>query len=69
MAPEIHMAQVLPDLDYRSKNVIHPNKTGMPYNFYFIKFSPNLKVEAAEAGQTLLGPPSPGGGVLGLQPS
>ncbi len=49
MAPEIHMGQVLPDLDYRSKNVIGPTKTGMPYNFYLTKFSPSLSVEAAEA--------------------
>ncbi len=70
MAPEIHMAQVLPDLDYRSEYVIHPTKTGMPYNFYFIKFSPSLMVETAEAGQTLFrAPPNPGGGGMGLQPS
>jgi len=25
MAPEVHGAQVLPDLDYKSKNVIHPH--------------------------------------------
>jgi hypothetical protein len=25
----------------------------MPYNLYFIKFSPSLTVEAAEAGKTL----------------
>ena len=29
----------------------------MPYNFYFIKFSPSLTVEAAEAGQTLFRAP------------
>ena len=46
------MAQLLPDLDYRSKNVIRPTKTGMPYNFCFIKFSPSQMVEAAEACQT-----------------
>jgi hypothetical protein len=70
MAPEIHMTQVLPDLDYRSKNVIHPNKTGMPYNFCFIKFLPSLTVEAAEAGHTLfIAPLTLGVGVWGLQPS
>ncbi len=52
-----HPALVLPDLDYRSKYVIHPTKRGMPYNFYFKKFSPSLMVEAAEAGQTLFRAP------------
>jgi hypothetical protein len=54
MAPEVHGAQILQGPDYRSKNVIHPTKTGMPYNFCFIKFSPSQMVEAAEAGQTPL---------------
>jgi hypothetical protein len=44
-----------------------PTKTGMPYNFCFIKFSPSQTVEAAEAGQTLFRAPKPGG--MGLQPS
>jgi hypothetical protein len=70
MAPEIHMAQVLPDLDYRSKNVIRPTKTGMPFNFCFIKFLPSLTVEAAEAGQTLfIAPLTPGVGVWGCNPA
>jgi hypothetical protein len=70
MAPEIHMALVLLDLDYRSKYVIHPTKRGMPYNFYFIKFSPSLTVEAAEAGQTLFRAPlTPGVGVWGCHPA
>ncbi len=30
-----------------------PTKAGMPYNFYCLKFSPSLTVEAAESGQTL----------------
>jgi hypothetical protein len=30
-----------------------PTKTGAPYNFCFIKFSPNQMVEAAEARQTM----------------
>ncbi len=42
----------------------------MPYNFYFIKFSPGLMVEAAEAGQMLFrAPPDPGVGVLGCNPA
>ncbi len=41
-----------------------PLKTGVPYNFCFIKFSPNQTDEAAEAHQTLFRPPlTPGVGV------
>ncbi len=40
-----------------------PTKTGMPYNFYFIKFSP---VEAAEARQTLFRAPWPRGWGYGV---
>jgi hypothetical protein len=43
-----------------------PTKTGMPYNFYFIKFSPTLTVEAAEAGQTLFRAPWPRGWGYGV---
>ncbi len=34
-----------------------PTKTGMPYNFCFIKFSPSQMVESAEAGQMLFRAP------------
>jgi hypothetical protein len=53
IAPEVHGAQILPDPDYRSDNVIPPTKTAAPFNFGFIKFSPNRSVEAAEACKTL----------------
>jgi len=36
-----------------------PNKTGLPYNFCFIKFSPRRMVEAVDAPNTWLGPPDP----------
>ncbi len=67
MAPEVHGAEVLPDPDYRSKNVIPPpTSIGVPYNFCFIKFSPNQTVEAAEAHLTLFRAPlTPGVGVWG----
>jgi hypothetical protein len=57
MAPEAHGAQVLPDLDYRPKNMIRPTKTDLPYNFCFIKFLPSLTVEAIDAPQTLFRAP------------
>ncbi len=41
--------------------MICPTKIGVPYNFCFIKFSPNWTVEAAEAPQPHLGPPWPWG--------
>jgi hypothetical protein len=34
------------------KMLSDPTKTGMHYNFCFIKFSPSQTVEAAEEGQT-----------------
>ncbi len=52
MAPEAHRAQILPDPDYRPKNVIHPTKTVVPDNFCLIEFLPSQMVEAAEAPQT-----------------
>jgi len=36
-----------------------PTKTGVPYNFCLIKFSPIQMFEAAEAGHTLLRTPAP----------
>ncbi len=45
-------------------------KIGAPYNFSFIKFSPNWTVEAAEARQTLFrAPRTPGVGVWGWIPA
>jgi hypothetical protein len=42
----------------------------MPYNFCFIKFSPNQTVEAAEGGQTLFrGPLTLGDRVWGCSPA
>jgi hypothetical protein len=52
MAPEAHGAQVLPDPDYRPKNMIRPTKTDLPYNFCFINVLPSLTVEAVDALQT-----------------
>jgi hypothetical protein len=57
MAQKAHGAQVLPDLDYRPKNMIPPTKTDLPYNFCFIKFLPSLTVEAVDAPQTLFRAP------------
>ncbi len=57
MAPEAHGAQVLPDPDYGPKNMIHPPKTDLPYNFCFINFFPSLTVEAVDAHQTLFRAP------------
>ncbi len=67
MALEAHGAQVLPDPDYRDKNMIRPpTKTYLPYNFCFIKFLPSLMVEAVHALQTLLRAPlTPRVGVVG----
>ncbi len=59
MALEAHGAQVLLDLDYRSKYMIRPTKTDLPYNFCFIKFLPSLTVEALDAPQTLFRAPRP----------
>jgi hypothetical protein len=54
MAPEVHGAQVLPDPNYGFENMIDPStKTGVPYNFCLIEFSPNKTVEVAEGCQTL----------------
>jgi len=55
--PVAHGAQVLPDPDYGSKNMIRPTKTDLPYNFCFIKFLPSLTVEAVDAPQTLFRAP------------
>ena len=57
MAPEAHGAQVLPDLDYGPKNMIHPTKTDN--HFCFIKMYPSLTVEAVDALQTLFRVPRP----------
>ena len=57
MAPEAHGAQVLPDPDFRPKNMIPPPKTDLPYNFCFIKKFPSLTVEAVDALQTLFRAP------------
>jgi hypothetical protein len=58
MVPEAQRAQVLPDPDYGPKKMIcPPNKTGLPYNFGLIKFSPSCTVEAADAPQTLFRAP------------
>ncbi len=47
-----------------------PTKTGAPYNFCFIKFSPNRMVEAAEARQTMfMAPLTLGVGVWGRIPA
>jgi hypothetical protein len=54
MAPEIHMAQVLPDLDYRSKNVIR-TKTGMPILIY--SFHQVLQLRPQRQARPCLGPP------------
>jgi hypothetical protein len=59
MAPEAHAAQVLPDLDYGTKNMICPTKADLPYNFCFIKFLDSLKVEAVDAPRPCLEPPDP----------
>jgi hypothetical protein len=60
MAPEAHGAQVLPDPEFRTKNMIRPTKTDPPYNFCFIHFFPSLTVEAVDALQTLFrAPPDP----------
>ncbi len=61
MAAEAHGAQVLPDLDYGPDSVIHPTKTGLPYNFCLIKFLPSQTVEAVDAPQTIFSPPPPEG--------
>jgi hypothetical protein len=53
MAPEAQGAQVIPDLDYRPKNMICPSKTGLSYNFCLIKYSPSCMVEAVDAPQAL----------------
>jgi hypothetical protein len=42
---------------FRPKNMIHPPKTDLPYNFCFIKISPSLTVVAVDALQTLLRAP------------
>jgi len=57
MAPEAQGAQVLPDPDYGPKTYSTPTKTGLPYNFCFIKFSPGCTVEAVDAPQTLFRSP------------
>ena len=57
MAPEAHGAQVLPDPDFVPKNMIHPTKTDLPYNFCFVNFFPSLTVEAVDALQTLFRAP------------
>ncbi len=59
MAPEAHGAQVLPDPDFGPKNMIHPTKTDLPYNFCFIIFFPSLTVEAVDSLQTLFRAPRP----------
>ncbi len=57
MAPEAHGVQVLPDPEFRPKNMIRPTKTDPPYNFCFIKFFPSLTVEAVDALQSLFRAP------------
>jgi len=57
MAPEAHGAQVLPMPDYRPKNMICPTKTGLAYNFCFIKILPSCTVETVEAPKTLFRTP------------
>ena len=59
MAPEAHGAKVLPDLDFRPKNMIYPTKIDLPYNFCFIKFLPSLTVEAVDSLKTLFRAPDP----------
>ncbi len=56
MAPEAHGAQVLPDPDFRPKNMIC-TKTDLPSNFCVINFFPSLTVAAADALQTLFRAP------------
>jgi hypothetical protein len=60
MAPEIHMAQILPDLDYRYKNVIcptppHYNRDALQLSFNKVFTKSNGL--GAEAGQTLFRAP------------
>ncbi len=57
MAPEAHGAHVLPDPEFGPKNMIHPTKTDLPYNFCFIKKLPSLTVAAVDALQTLFRAP------------
>jgi hypothetical protein len=61
MAPEAHGAQVLPDPEFRPKNMIHPTKTHLPNNFCFINNFPSLTVAAVDALQTLFRAPLPPG--------
>jgi hypothetical protein len=56
MAPEAHGAQVLPDPDYRPKNMIRPPlKQTFPTTF--VKKIPSLMVEAVDALQILFRAP------------
>ena len=83
MAPEVHRAQVLPDLDMGSKEVTWgPGPSGFgarkgnppllnqgrPATFVLLKFSPKHMVEAPEAPQTHFTHPIPGGWGAGLKP-
>ncbi len=58
MAPEIHWAQALPDLDDGSKNVTLPPMEVL-FNFCFAMFLPSHMVEAAEPLQPHSDNPGP----------
>jgi hypothetical protein len=48
MAPEAHGAQVLPDPDYRPKNMICPHYNRPSLELLFYKILPSLMVEAVD---------------------